>query len=55
MNTLNEVVYSYDLPGSIVVTDSWRGYNELGIWFIHMVVNHSHNFVDTESGNNKRY
>ena len=50
MHTLSEVVYSHVLPGSIVVTDGWSGYNELRIWFDHLIVNHSENFVDPESG-----
>ena len=50
MNTLNDVFISHVKPGSIIITDGWRGYNELNIWFEHLVVNHSENYVDPETG-----
>jgi len=43
-------------PGSIVMTDEWRGYNGMDTWtnppYVHMTVNHSKHFVDPVTGAN---
>jgi len=49
--TLELEILRHVLPGSIVVTDLWKGYSQL--WakfgFDHLTVNHSENFVDPET------
>jgi transposase-like protein len=51
MEVLSDVITRNVLPGSIIYTDMWRGYNNLGlIGYTHMTVNHSENFVDPETG-----
>jgi hypothetical protein len=49
--TLQDVIVRHVLPGSIVVTDFWRGYlglEELG--YTHLRLNHSLEFVDPVTG-----
>jgi len=50
--TLLAIIQRYVRPGSIIYTDCWRGYrtNELtALGYHHSTVNHSDNFVDTET------
>ena len=48
--TINEIILKYVMPGSIVYTDGWRGYNSLKtLGFEHFVVDHSVSFVDYET------
>lgn len=49
-NTLKDVITRHVLPGSIIYTDCWRGYNSLEGLFEHFTVNHSENFVNPETG-----
>lgn len=49
--TLMDVITRHVLPGTIVNTDLWRGYNQLRErGYIHNTVNHSRFFVDPASG-----
>ncbi|HEX4850162.1 MAG TPA: IS1595 family transposase [Puia sp.] len=49
--TLIECIKEWCLPGTIVVTDGWRGYSEVGtLGFKHEVVVHEDHFVDPETG-----
>ncbi|CAN7974879.1 unnamed protein product, partial [Ixodes persulcatus] len=56
--TLHAIVARNVYPGTTVVTDKWKGYddlwtvpNELGHMVLnHLTVNHSENFVDPETG-----
>jgi transposase-like protein len=50
--TLEDVIRRYVRPGSIIHTDMWRGYSQLGSdgIFSHSVVNHSENFKDPVTG-----
>ena len=50
-DTIQNVLSKHVAQGSIVYTDSWKGYNgieEMGIY--HKTVNHSNNFVDPFTG-----
>ncbi|KCZ78787.1 hypothetical protein H311_00176, partial [Anncaliia algerae PRA109] len=51
--TLNDLILKYVLPGSIVITDGWKGYTlfKENINFAHHWVNHSISFVN-ENGMN---
>lgn len=51
--TLNELMLRHILPGSIVVTDGWKGYNKFkeDNNFIHKLVNHSIGFSNEEGLN----
>jgi hypothetical protein len=49
--TLHNIILRHVLPGSIVITDFWKGY--LGIeehGYTHLRVNHSETFVNPENG-----
>jgi transposase-like protein len=51
--TLRRVLRRHILPGTIVITDLWKGYNTQDMiqsGFIHYTVNHSQTFVDPQSG-----
>jgi transposase-like protein len=49
--TLNEVIMKHVVPGSIIYTDLWKGYNELkeNLGFSHFTVNHSKHFKDPDT------
>ena len=52
-STLHRLIHKYIHPGSIIVSDMWKGYSglvELG--FSHFTVNHSQHFRDPETGAN---
>ncbi|KCZ79536.1 hypothetical protein H312_03077 [Anncaliia algerae PRA339] len=51
--TLNNIILQYVLPGSIVVTDGWKGYSlfKLNNLFVHHWVNHSITFINHEGFN----
>ena len=36
-------------PGTTIITDSWKGYNDVKKYFKHLVINHSKNFVDPKN------
>lgn len=48
--TLNELILKHVLPGSIVITDGWKGYNlfKSNLKFSHHWVNHSISFVNSD-------
>lgn len=49
--TLENIITKHVLPGTIIYTDSWRGYSNLSnLGYIHKTVNHSEHFVDPTSG-----
>ncbi|KRH91877.1 putative transposable element, partial [Pseudoloma neurophilia] len=49
--TLTDIIRKYVHPLSIILTDKWKGYNELKKYFKdHKTVNHSKNFKDPETG-----
>ena len=50
--TLSEIIFEYVLPGSIIITDGWRGYYGLDEYYNyrHLTVNHKENFVDPKTG-----
>ncbi len=50
--TLRNWIEAVVAPGSVIVTDEWRGYRFLGDHpdYTHFTVNHSENFVDPETG-----
>ena len=45
-NTLHKVIWKYVKIGSIIYTDSWKGYNGIDEYFKHFIINHSKEFVD---------
>ncbi|KCZ77844.1 hypothetical protein H311_01140, partial [Anncaliia algerae PRA109] len=52
-DTLKTVILENVLPGSLIVTDEWRGYwglEDLG--YFHVTVNHSQNFICPITGAN---
>lgn len=50
-DTLVEEICNHVRPGTTVITDCWRGYNDLNAnHFRHLTVNHSLHFVDPQSG-----
>jgi hypothetical protein len=54
-NTLIEIIRRKIAPGTLILTDMWRGYLGLeticiDLGFRHQTVNHSENFVDVETG-----
>ncbi|XGW28134.1 hypothetical protein V3C99_008161 [Haemonchus contortus] len=49
--TLNAIIQRHVLPGGIVPTEKWKGYNNLAnLGYHHETVNHSEPFVDPDSG-----
>jgi hypothetical protein len=49
--TLRSVILKHVRPGSIIVTDFWRGYLGLeDLGYTHLRVNHSETFVDENTG-----
>ena len=47
------MIKNYALPGSIIHTDLWAGYNNLeNEGYTHQIVNHSRFFSDSETGVN---
>jgi transposase-like protein len=44
--TLHREVKSAVEPGSNLYTDAWKGYNNLGDWYQHQVVDHAEKYVD---------
>lgn len=50
--TLTTLLLEYVLPGSIIYSDQWRGYNLVSDHFEHHQVNHSENFVNPIDGTN---
>lgn len=51
--TLLDVIVRHVNPGSIIITDCWKGYRTDGLLdegMIHCTVNHSETFVDKETG-----
>lgn len=52
-NTLLPLIAKHVKPGTIVVTDLWKAYNNLPEYeYEHFTVNHSRHFVDPASGAN---
>ena len=50
-HTLLHLIKQHVNPGTIILTDKWRGYNALGRHgFTHLVVNHRAGFVDPITG-----
>ena len=49
-NTLTEVVRSHVLPGSLIFTDFWKGYNDLQKYYNRETLNHSENCMDHTTG-----
>ena len=49
--TLEDIISRHVYPGSIILTDFWRGYSRLteNFGYEHRTVNHSLNFVDPET------
>jgi hypothetical protein len=50
-DTLSAIIQQHVAPGSVIITDCWRGYRPLSsLGFSHMTVNHSETFVDHDTG-----
>lgn len=51
-NTLIPIIAQHIRPGTTVISDMWRAYSGVANipGLIHQTVNHSHNFVDPETG-----
>lgn len=50
---LNNIIQENVVPGTIIYTDEWAGYNDLNnLGYVHSTVNHSVNYVDPETGVN---
>ena len=51
--SLNAIVLNHVAKGRIIITDEWKGYNDLNdLGYIRLTVNHSENFVDPITGVN---
>ena len=53
--TLMTEIKNHIRPGSVIYSDSWRGYNHdelLESEFSHFTVNHRYNFIDPETAAN---
>lgn len=51
MSTLKEIIINYVEPESIIISDCWKAYNFLENYnYIHLKVNHSHEFLDPITG-----
>ena len=49
--TLEPLTLEHVAPGSTIITDCWKAYDNLGAeGFQHLTVNHSYNFVDPTTG-----
>jgi hypothetical protein len=50
--TLLRFIQAHILPGSIIISDLWRGYRNINekLSLMHLTVNHSRNFVDENTG-----
>ena len=49
--TLVPIIQEWILPGTIIHSDGWRAYANLGnLGYIHQVVNHNQNFLDPVTG-----
>ena len=46
--TLVNIIKQHIKPGTTIISDGWRAYSSEG--FTHLTVNHSVNFVDSDSG-----
>ena len=52
-NTLMPIIQQSILPGTTVISDEWRAYNQINnAGYNHMTVNHSVHFVDPNTGAN---
>ncbi|KII73189.1 hypothetical protein RF11_12521 [Thelohanellus kitauei] len=49
------IIRTHVIPGSIIITDSFRPYHNLDEICTHLIVNHSDTFRDPETGNAIRY
>lgn len=51
-SSLREIITTHVVPGSIIQSDCWRGYDWLNtnIDFVHQTVNHSIGFIDVDTG-----
>ena len=47
--TLTAIILDHVLPGSLIITDGWKGYNNLKNHYVHLTVNHSQNYKDPET------
>ena len=50
MQTLTKIIFAHVHPGSVIHTDSWKGYENLKKYFIHLKINHSLYCVDPLTG-----
>ena len=49
--TLEPLILEHEAPGSTIITDCWKAYDNLGAdGFQHLTINHSYNFVDPTIG-----
>lgn len=51
--TLERIICRYILPGTTIMSDAWRAYSNLTslpMFYRHLVVNHSLNFIDPTTG-----
>ena len=47
--TLTSCILQHVLPGSIIITDCWKGYAHLENYYDRHTVNHSKNFKDSQT------